>query len=595
MARLARRARSGFSAFLTVSAMACLAFTAAPTALCQSGAAAANQASPQSNVPTIKVTSRETVVDVTVTDAKGNPVHGLTREDFTVKEDGKVQPIRSFAEFDSEDVREPVKLPPNIYSNRQPPPASSAVNIMLLDFTNAAPIIDPACCGLIGPKSLSRAMERQKRIKQYAMQYLQTMPTGTRVAVLGTSYPASLRVLQGITSDPALLSAAVSIMNYDTEASVEFDPLHLDVTAETYCAQQNTRNRMTLESLNQIAADAVGIKGRKNLLWFTTGIPTMTDPNYNPVPRRCLPDYSTDLKKTYGLLAAAQVTIFPISVRGVPVAKDPIGESWPEEQLSMEAVAEATGGAAFYSNNDLKAGITKAVETGSDYYTLTYVPPGTEYDGRHHTIHLEADQPGLHLTYRDEYYAEDPSKMKPTAGLTLATLPPEVSGGDMKAAMSRSMPTSSALLFYVDVEPGTTPAKSGDPPVMGTLDARFKDKPLTRYTFSYSISAGQLAYTNGPNATHNGSLELDLAAYDADAKLVTGLSQTITMSLNDTTVANKQPHNFSQQLDLPAGQLFVRIGVLDHTSNKVGTLEIPLTVGKKPSTPHAAAAGKASN
>jgi hypothetical protein len=33
--------------------------------------------------PTLKVYSRETFVDVTVTDAQGRPVHGLTRNDFT--------------------------------------------------------------------------------------------------------------------------------------------------------------------------------------------------------------------------------------------------------------------------------------------------------------------------------------------------------------------------------------------------------------------------------------------------------------------------------------------------------------------------------
>jgi hypothetical protein len=31
------------------------------------------------------------------------------------------------------------------------------------------------------------------------------------------------------------------------------------------------RNRMTLEALNQIAAYVAGIKGRKNLIWFTEG------------------------------------------------------------------------------------------------------------------------------------------------------------------------------------------------------------------------------------------------------------------------------------------------------------------------------------
>ena len=33
---------------------------------------------PATTAPTLKVYARETVVDVTVTDAKGNPVHGLT-------------------------------------------------------------------------------------------------------------------------------------------------------------------------------------------------------------------------------------------------------------------------------------------------------------------------------------------------------------------------------------------------------------------------------------------------------------------------------------------------------------------------------------
>ena len=33
--------------------------------------------------------------------------------------------------------------------------------------------------------------------------------------------------------------------------------------------------------------------------------------------------------------------------------------------------------------------------------------------------------------------------------------------------------------------------------------------------------------------------------------------------------------------DLPPGQLFLRVGVLDHNSDKVGTLELTLNIGKK--------------
>ena len=40
----------------------------------------------------------------------------------------------------------------------------------------------------------------------------------------------------------------------------------------------------------------------------------------------------------------------------------------------------------------------------------------------------------------------------------------------------------------------------------------------------------------------------------------------------------KAPIRLSQQIDLPPGQLFLGVGVLDRTSNKVATLELPLKV-----------------
>jgi hypothetical protein len=51
---------------------------------------------------TLKVYSRLTVVDVTVVDSKENPVHGLPESAFTILEDGKPQPIRSFTEVGKE-------------------------------------------------------------------------------------------------------------------------------------------------------------------------------------------------------------------------------------------------------------------------------------------------------------------------------------------------------------------------------------------------------------------------------------------------------------------------------------------------------------
>ena len=40
----------------------------------------------------------------------------------------------------------------------------------------------------------------------------------------------------------------------------------------------------------------------------------------------------------------------------------------------MEAMAEDTGGQAFYNTNGLTQAVQKAIENGSNYYTLTYSP-----------------------------------------------------------------------------------------------------------------------------------------------------------------------------------------------------------------------------
>jgi VWFA-related protein len=547
----------------------------------------ATQSSPEP-APTLKVYSRETVVDTTVTDKKGDPIHGLLKPDFTLKEDNKPQPIRGFHEYATQPIAPLPKLPPNVYTNLQPPAPTSAINILWLDFTNLAPVLSVSCCDLIGkpfmgPQNLAAAMGVQRHVKQDAMQYLKEMPPGTRVAVFGTTYPGTLHLLQGITSDPALLSAAIDRMDPNTDGKVELDKGG-NISQATWCPQQDQRNRATLEALNQMAADMAAINGRKNLIWFTHGIPTITDPAQRP---SCLSDYSPGLRKAYGLLTAAQVTVYPVGASGVPVAAP------PDDWLSMEAVAEATGGAAFYNNNDLAAQISKAIANGSDYYTLTYVPPGTEYDGRHHTINLKLNldpaPPGLHLTYRDEYYAEDPTKMAPTPGLTrrmtLASTAPAPKPGD-KTFMGRSMPTSTDLLFDVQVEPTTEPPKPTDPPIMGALDpklAALSSKKLKRYSFEYVLPARQIAFVTTPAGTRKGSLEFDIAAYDAEDKLVTSLSQTINLPITEAQYQQllKGPFRFFQQLDLPPGPLFLRIGVLDATSNKAGTLEIPLTIQKK--------------
>ena len=278
---------------------------------------------------------------------------------------------------------------------------------------------------------------------------------------------------------------------------------------------------------------------------------------------------------------SSQVSVYPIDGRGLTGAGG--GVKGAQDLLSMESIAEATSGIAYYNTNDLASAIGNAVYSGSNYYTLSYVPPSTAYDGRHHTINIKVAQPGLKLVYRQGYYAEDPTAIAVNRTLTLATTPPEPQAGNMNGAMARGAPTSAQLLFDVKVEPSTELPQPSDPPIMGSLDPKLKDKPLTRYGFLFLGPSRQVAFTPGPDDTHSGALDFDIAAYDAQGKLLTSLSQT--MKFPHTNAEYQQflttPFQFYQQLDLPSAPLFLRIGILDATANKTGTLEIPLTVPKK--------------
>jgi VWFA-related protein len=574
---------------------------------------------------TLYVNSRETVVDVTVTDAKGQPVHDLKESDFTVKEDGKPQPLRTFQEIREDTppaTHVPPRLPPNVYTNLQPPPTTSAVNILLLDALNTLPV-------------------DMVTMKQESIKYLRSMTPGTRIAVLGLS--SSLRILQGFTSDPAILIAAVDTKKsralpspfidndsanvLGSQADDQSDLGNDDVAAgiqqfanELATEQQDIRNRMTLEALNQIAAYVAGIKGRKNLIWFTDGMPLNMFPTGGTNDLEEITDYSKELRKTTDLLTAAEVSVYPVDARklfnnpatgadqglatinkntGARVAVNArtFQEKKGQEILSMEAVAEATGGIAYHDTNDLKAAVAKAISNGANYYSISYVPPDLDFDGRYHAIDVAVDRPNVHLGYRKGYNGDDIQHDAITPALPLTTSAPEPYGNNMQASMGRGVPTASQLLFSTEVEPSAMPANPADPPVMGTLDPKLQGKPLVRYVVQYSCPARQITFSAGPGGINKATVEFDVAAYDVFGKRITGLSQTFNLQLTAEKYQQflKTPFRFYQQIDLPPGEIFLRVGVLDGVSDKVGTLEIPLIVKKQPAGLASAQGGKGGN
>jgi VWFA-related protein len=189
--------------------MRTLAAIVLPALLFANPAAPAQSGSNAGPTATLKVTTRLTLVDVTVTDAKGRSVRGLTQSDFTIKEDTKPQPIKNFEEHGSE-TPAPV-LPPNVYTNRQDPNAP-AVNILLLDMVTL---------GITDDFRFRPAAFKDAR--EASLNFLKTMPEGTQVAVLVID-GSGMHAVQGFTSDRERLLAAVNSITYQRVADSKWDP-----------------------------------------------------------------------------------------------------------------------------------------------------------------------------------------------------------------------------------------------------------------------------------------------------------------------------------------------------------------------------------
>jgi hypothetical protein len=309
----------------------------------------------------------------------------------------------------------------------------------------------------------------------------------------------------------------------------------------------------------------------------------------------CLVDFGPELQKAYGLLTAAQVAVYPVDPRGLfndgqaaDIGELPIEKSDTFRRysfVSMQDIATSTGGVAYLNRNDIDAAIGEAIATGADYYSLSYVPPPSKYDGKYHTIDVKIDRPGLHLQYREGY--TDIDLAKPQSEKESARNAP-APDSDFNVAVDRGMIPSTGLVFDLRVAPSTAQAKPGDPPVAGMLNSKLKGKPLVRYALTYEMAPGEVTLVDGPNGTRKGSLEFDVVAYGAltygeDPVKLNVVREVENFTLKPSEVEHfvKSPTVMPVQIDLPPGKVSLRAGVLDVSSQKMGTLEIPETVTNK--------------
>jgi len=538
--------------------------------------------------PVIKSKVNVVLVDIVVTKGKGEPVPGLRQEDFKVTEEGKAQTISFFEEHKGAPpaAAGSEALPPHVYANDPSIKKADSVNVLLLDWLNTQP-------------------QDQPYVRLEIAKYLRSMAPGTRLAIF--TLVARLHMVQGFTGDPAELLAALDdkkagaepqkspllpttqqtaadqaivemmIMNQASPAAVE---AVRQETAENGSTRVESRIALTLRALQQLARYLSSIPGRKNVIWFSGSFPVGIFPDAG-VPRQ----YQRDVQQTAGQLTADQVAIYPVAAVGLVGAAgfDPTKGSTTRservniragssdraaDQIAMETLARDTGGHAFYDTNGLTDAMSHAVNDGSHFYTLAYTPTDMKMDGKFRHIQVKVSGRSFKVDYRRGYYAADANTEH------AAEQTPE--GDALLPLVGFGMPDFAQIVFKARVMP------SDPQPAAGAARAGSNTAlkgPLTRYGVDFLISAEDLKFDTTPDGVRHGHIELMVVAYDRDGKPLNLVTAKYKVALQppDYVKAQQQGLQVHAEIDVPAGEVFLRDGVYDLNSHSAGTLGISLS------------------
>jgi VWFA-related protein len=337
--------------------------------------------------PTIRVYVTRVVLDVVVTDAKGNLVSGLTRNDFTVTDAGEPQTVTSFDLSSNHLTKPEVTINSTADLDRLAPDAP--VDIILLDEFNT----------LFEDEAFARYS-----LKKYLEKQPDKLTTPTMLLAVGID---KFTVLNDYTQDKQ------AILN----------------TLDHHIAENPWRNQgiswmperlsTAFGTLERIAEATQGHPGHKNMIWIGRGFPSINMAN---IPVDSQQQVNSYVQRCVNMLRDARVTLYAIDPAGLvvdPVAKygneaaflDPFGGNYDFSKL-----ARATGGKSLYGRNDVDAEIGKSADDGVNFYTLTYRPTTGGMDPqKFRKIQVTVDRPGLTATTRVGYYvAMGPARVNPT-------------------------------------------------------------------------------------------------------------------------------------------------------------------------------------
>jgi VWFA-related protein len=552
-------------------------------------------------------------VDVVVLDKEGNPVPGLTRQDFAVEEDGRLQQVTEF---------QSVELPPPSATPRPARPAPE--RRISFNSITAGHIAGRAFALVFDDINLTRvqAAEAKKALRTFVES---AVTDEDSVSLITTSGGGWFHARTARDREKLLALADNEQGKYIEDTSAErmtdFEAMRITVFQDTTVAarvrrryanyrvagmqpvttpggvddmprieeprgnvgvvepyiesrasgvysQVVARNRMTLGVLERALKALEGTRGRKSVILLSKGF------IYDPETRG-FKDVSLAARR-------ANVAIYFVDARGLvattsnfaasegsPIDARDIGAVYADIALDAEgavSVAEDSGGFAIRNTNDLGAGLDRLARESRSYYLLGYVPPNPKADGKFRQISVKVKRPGLTVRARRGYFAPDASNA--AAAPVTAELDPEV-----RRALD-------------------SPRDMADLPVRATalvFDRTADD--TARVVVAADVDVKSFLFEPEEGGRSKGSVEFAVAATELATGQVFHFEQTTAMNLKADTRDRLGVtwYSMSREFPLPTGDYQARVVVRDRTSGRLGSVthafSVPPLTGFRVSSP----------
>jgi VWFA-related protein len=365
-------------------------------------------------------------VEVFVTDRGGNPVPGLTKDDFELSEGGRKLGILYFSSQQQETAEAKSVAAGVTAAEEAPPPVGTERTFaVFLDARNLE-----ANTRRMALAALTRAVEGLSSRDRFVLidydlriRSARSFSGGDRAAIL-----AALAERAG-TSGFENRAEIEQLLRRLESARATSHPALADTVKDdmrTYCQRRLGQVESMLAALQRTVEGLAGLPGHKALIYVTGNLSLRPWEEFFPMDSESFRwDASAALQRVVAAANAGRVTVYPLGLptdRSVTSGTSAAPQNRPDSPYLAALIDLASGTGGQFVLDPVSPAVLPAfaVRDLATFYSLGYEPPSQGKEGQIRRIRVKVKRPGLEVRYRRTFRTR--SGIEETRDRTLAAL-----------------------------------------------------------------------------------------------------------------------------------------------------------------------------